>query len=367
MCRRNIALTTLFLCLVLSFRVQAQTLVQGQPPLTRVMVDRVVDFFEWSLGVRLTEAQKGQVQQKLTAAWKANDRSEIEGTQKILDLYMQLQSLSNEDLARARPDIRDGLVKLLREDKNDEVARMLVSLYDSKSNTAAAQPKQAATTPSAPVKIGPGDIFGIYIATTKQLIAPGPGSPVQYGLTWTPGRDWITFLPGGRVFARLPEEGLENFDYDAAVRKNPEARGTYVVSGNVVRVTWPSGGGKIFKRTADGELWEDRTNYTPLPKATGLKLDGIYAVQWNEQSRQRVIGFTPDGRFEERGFLDMINWHPRDIDHGSGTYRISNNTLELRYTDGRVLQINFYVFPEELNKPRPSVIYINSFDFTPLR
>ena len=179
--KTNIALTTLFLCLLLSSGIQAQTLVQGQPPLTRVMVDRVVDFFEWSLCVRLTEAQKGQVQQKLTAAWKANDRSQIEGTQKILDLYMQLQSLSNEDLARTRPKIRDGVVKLLREDKNDDVARMLISLYDSASNTAASAPKQAATTASAPVKIGAGDIFGIYIATTKQLIAPGPGSPVQIG------------------------------------------------------------------------------------------------------------------------------------------------------------------------------------------
>ena len=72
--KTNIALTTLFLCLLLSSGIQAQTLVQGQPPLTRVMVDRVVDFFEWSLGVRLSDAQKGQVQQKLTAAWKANDR-----------------------------------------------------------------------------------------------------------------------------------------------------------------------------------------------------------------------------------------------------------------------------------------------------
>ena len=362
----NAALTALILCLAFSFSLRAQTLVQGEPPLTQVMVDRVIDFFQWSLSVHMSVAQKGQVQQKLTAAWKANDRSEIEGTGKILDLYMQLQSLTNEQLAQTRPEIRDGLVKLLREEQNDNVAKMLLSLYDSAPKATENAPRQAPTSPSAPVKVGPGDLYGIYIATTKQLIAPGPGSPVQYGLTWKPGRDWITFLPGGRVYARLPDPGLENFDYEAAIREHPPAQGSYVITGNTVRITWPSGGGRVFKRTPDGELWEDRTNYTPLPKATGLQLSGTWAVQWNELSSQHTISFTPDGQFREQGFLNMINWEPRGKDAGSGTYRISNNTLELHYTDGRVLQISFYVFPEELKKPQPSVIYINSFDFRPL-
>lgn len=362
----NTALTALFVCLILSSSIWAQTLVQGDPPLTQLMVDRVVDFFEWSLGVHLSAPQKEQVQRKLTNAWKVNDRSEIEGTGKILDLYMQLQSLTSEQLAQSRPEIREGLVKLLRDEKNDSVAKMLLSLYDSSSKESSNVPSRTSTATSAPVKVGPGDLYGIYIATTKQLIAPGPGSPVQYGLTWTPGRDWITFLPGGRVYARLPDEGLENFDYEAAIREHPPAQGSYVIAGNMVRVTWPSGGGRVFKRTPDGELWEDRTNYSPLPRATGLKLSGTWAVQWNEYSRQRTIRFSSDGRFAEQGLLNMINWEPRDKVAGSGTYRISNNTLELRYSDGRVLQINFYVFPEELKKPQPSVIYINSFDFRPL-
>jgi hypothetical protein len=328
------------------------------------MVDHVVDFFQWSLGIHLSASEKAQVQQKLTNAWKTNDRSDITGTQQILDLYMKLQALNNEQLAQTRVEIRDGIVKLLREDKTDNVAKMLLNLYDSSSDTSA---HAATTSTPTPVKLGPGDLFGIYIATTKQLIAPGPGSPVQYGITWKPGRDWITFLPGGRVYARLPDEGLENFNYNAAIREHPPAQGSYVVNGNTVQVSWPSGGGRVFKKTPDGELWEDRTNYTPLPKATGLKLDGTYAVQWNELSAQRTITFTSDGRFEEHGLRNMINWEPRDSDQGSGTYRISNNTLELRYTNGRVLQINFYVFADELKKPKPAVIYINSFDFRPVK
>lgn len=358
-------LTALLFCLFVSVGIHAQTLVNGNPPLTQRMVDDVVDLFEWSLGVKMNDSQKAIVQQKLTAAWKANVRSEIEGTQQILDLHNRLQHLNDADLAKSRPEIRDGLVKLLREEKDDPVARMLVALYDSESQTPGGQP-QPRTASSVPVKVGPGDLYGIYIATTKQLVAPGPGSSVQYGLTWKPGRDWITFLPGGKVFKWLPEEGLDNFDYEAGIRQHPPAQGSYVITGNTVTVSWPSGGGMVFKRTPDGELWEDRTNWTPLPKSTGLRLSGTWAVQWNEQSIQRTVTFTPDGRFEEHGLLNMINWQTQEIGQGAGKYDIRNNTLELCYNDGRVLHINFYVFAEELKKPKPSVIYINSFDFKPL-
>ena len=126
--RSPIALTAFFVCLVFSTTVSSQTLVAGDPPLTQPMVDHVIDFFEWSLGIHLSGGEKGQVQQKLTAAWKANARSEIDGTNQILNLYMKLQALNNEQLAQTRPEIRDGLVKLLREDKNDSVAKMLLGL-----------------------------------------------------------------------------------------------------------------------------------------------------------------------------------------------------------------------------------------------
>jgi hypothetical protein len=364
--RHQLFLTSLLFCLIFSTGSFSQTLVKGDPPLTQRMVDNVIDFFEWSLGVHLSESQKGLVTQKLSSAWQANNRSEMEGTGQILALYDQLQKLSNDDLAKQRPEITDGIVKLLRGDPNDAVARMLLSAYESAPKAAPNASVSASSVPAPAVKVGPGDLYGIYIATTKQLVAPGPGSSVQYGLTWKPGRDWITFLPGGRVFKRLPDEGLENFDYNAAIRKYPPAEGSYVITGNIVRVSWPSGGGMTFKRTPDGELWQDSTNWTPLPKVSGLKLSGTWAVQWNEQSRERTITFTADGRFAEQGFLNMINWETQEIRQGSGTYNIRNNTLELRYTDGRVLHINFYVFADELKKPHPSVIYINSFDFSPL-
>jgi hypothetical protein len=59
---------------------QDTVLVKIEPPLTQGMVDRIVDFFQWSLGVRLSAEQKTEVQQSLITAWKRNDRAEIYGT-----------------------------------------------------------------------------------------------------------------------------------------------------------------------------------------------------------------------------------------------------------------------------------------------
>lgn len=360
-----------------AFSQQDTVLVKLEPPLTQGMVDRVVDFFQWSLGVHLSTEQKTEVRQSLVNSWKRNDRAEINGTMELLKLHSGLSALSDDQLNQARGEVRSEVLKSLRAQPNDKIAAMLLSLYESSSrltpsqlgkSTAASQP----AAPPAPVKVGAGDLYGIYIATTKQLVAPGAGSSVQYGITWQPGRDWITFLPGGLFFARLPNEGLAGFDYAKAVQKNPEAAGTYKIQGNTIRITWAaSGTERVLKRTADGDLWEDKTNWTPLPKTNGMRLNGKYAVLWNEHSAKYHIRFTPDGRFEEFGMLKQINWDgyndiiwdPKDTPRGNGTYNIYDNTLELRYSDGRVIKISFYVFPEELKKNSPKEIYINSFDF----
>ena len=356
---------------------QDTVLVKAEPSLTQGMVDRVVDFFQWSLGIRLSTEQKAEVQQSLVNSWKTNDKTEIQSTIELLKLHSGLSALSDEQLGQVRGEIREEVLKGLRGQPKDKIALMLLSVYES-SGTNSNQPAKSTvagqpSAPPAPVKVGPGDLYGIYIATTKQLVAPGAGSPVQYGITWLPGRDWITFLPGGRFFAGLPQEGLGGFDYEKAVRKNPEAAGTYKVQGNTIRLTWAKPGfpERVFKRSADGDLWEDKTNWTPLPKAGDVRLNGKYAVLWNEYSAKYHIRFTTDGRFEEFGMLKQINWEgysdiiwdPKDTPRGSGTYSIYDNTLELRYSDGRVVKISFYVFPEELKKNPPREIYINSFDF----
>lgn len=52
---------------------------------------------------------------------------------------------------------------------------------------------------------------------------------------------------------------------------------------------------------------------------------------------------------------------------GAGTYTLRDNTLELRYGDGRVARVTAYIFPQELRKAVPDEIYIHGHDFRRVR
>jgi hypothetical protein len=235
-----------------------------------------------------------------------------------------------------------------------------------------AAPGAPVRDPSAvPPAPGRGALSGLYTGVIRNVTLPGPGAS---GLSWTPQRDWMTFFPDGRVFLGLPPTGTsQGFDWAAECTMRPSWCATYTVQGNRVTFRWLSGATRVLTRR-DGMLWtEDESNYLPLPSLDGLRLEGRYAVPWKEQSGPVRIAFTRDGQFLEEGLLDGIGWNRsdesdaarriRDLPRGSGTYEIRNNTLSLRYRDGRVIHVNMYVFPEELAKRQPAEIHINAFGF----
>ncbi len=71
-----------------------------------------------------------------------------------------------------------------------------------------------------------------------------------------------------------------------------------------------------------------------------------------------LIIFTKDGKFRDGGvfryFGDLARpdgtAYQDDGVGGSGTYIIEQNTLELRYSDGRIKRHPFVAFPENLAK-----------------
>ncbi|HEV2146054.1 MAG TPA: hypothetical protein VGR37_01415 [Longimicrobiaceae bacterium] len=239
--------------------------------------------------------------------------------------------------------------------------------------------------PATPPPAGPpaagrvSGIEGIYEGVTRNLVAPGPGSPVASGITWTPGRDWMAFYPGGRVYLALPEEGLAvPLDWEKVCARSPAWCATYEVVGDQVRIRWRTGEQKVLRRDREGVLWTtDRLNYNRLPRLDGMRLDGTYHVTWKEEHKPVRLSFTRGGAFSERGLLDAVSWNSSDysesaqrirgIPGGAGTYDIRDNTLELRYRDGRVIRLVVYVAPGEARSERPGTLYVNSFDFVPVR
>ena len=41
---------------------------------------------------------------------------------------------------------------------------------------------------------------------------------------------------------------------------------------------------------------------------------------------------------------------------------IQQNSLELRYRDGRIVRMSVYAAPEEASKARPQTLYFNAWD-----
>lgn len=234
--------------------------------------------------------------------------------------------------------------------------------------------------PAPPAPSGSGGLSGIYNGVTRQVVAPGPGSPVASGITWTPGEDWMTFFPDGRVYLALPEEGLGvPFDWAAECRPHPSWCASYRVDGDVVRIRWATGEERVLRRTSDGSLrTQDRLDFLPFDGLTGMRLDGRYSIPWKTHPPV-TIQFTRDGRFSEQDLLNNIGWmmlrkheDPAiaamlETQRGSGSYTIRDNTLELRYDSGRTARIAIYVFPQELRKRVPDEIYINAHDFRRVR
>jgi uncharacterized protein (DUF2141 family) len=231
-----------------------------------------------------------------------------------------------------------------------------------------------ARVPAAP---GSGGLSGIYEGVKRQVVAPGEGSGVASGITWTPQRDWMTFFPDGRVHLAKPPQGLAvPFDWEGECAAAPAWCATYTVRGEEVRIRWPTGSERVLHRQADGSLrTPDRLDYVRYDPLNGRRLEGLYEIPWKRPHITVSIRFSRDGRFSERNVLSNIGWRTlerlRDpaldalmsVNAGSGTYTFRENTLELRYDDGRVARIVAYIHPQELRRPHPEEIHLSGHDF----
>ncbi|MBW3571050.1 MAG: hypothetical protein KY467_08080 [Gemmatimonadetes bacterium] len=179
----------------------------------------------------------------------------------------------------------------------------------------------------------------------------------------------ITFFPDGRVLMREPPEGLA-----APLRRTDAPNwssdwGTYeVVGGRELRVRVP---GHVLRGCWDGRLLRIRRGsrravYRPWPRLSGT-LNGAYRAD----ASLPAIHFTPDGTFVDEGFQQYLGDRQaldggiRFADQpqerqarraGRGTYSLRDNTLELRYADGRVERLTAMATPEEgAVRPLPRV------------
>lgn len=213
------------------------------------------------------------------------------------------------------------------------------------------------TPPTNKLRVGTDNFTGLYRMVRPKAIsinstAPEKGFYIEH----------IIFFPGGKLYRGLPSEGLLYFDMAVAERAYPSNCGTYEFkNGEIHFLLGPNKTPYVITR--NGERLNNppslgKGTFRAVPICDGLKLEGNYRRNGSEPT----ISFTKDGRFNDGGIFGYFGtmtkpdgtWYKDDGVGGAGTYSIEQNTLELRYSDGRIKRVVFQAFPENLVK-KPEV------------
>ena len=338
----------------------SKVLVPGEPPLTQSMVDKSAALIQWALEISISPENKSKLQKILVRAWQTRNTSEMKSAIDIVEVHDSLMRMEPADRNARRPTMQASILENLRKDTDDEISRIILAAYDE------ARAKNVPPLASAPaprreakssLRVGGDGFTGVY-----RMVRPRAISINNSG--YEPGYwiEYITFFPDGHVYWTLPPEGLLYFDPVVAARAHPDDWGTYQIKNGEIHILRGSAQlPYVITRTGDrlnNPPSLGKGSFRPIPAADGLRLDGTYRRGTTEPN----ISFTTDGRFQDGGVFGYFGTAQRpdgsiyqdDGRGGIGTYFIEQNTLELKYSDGRVRRVPFIIFPEDLAK-KPSV------------
>jgi hypothetical protein len=322
------------------------------------MVDKTVALLKWALEIEIPAEHKSKLQKVIASAWRAKNDAEMQSTINIVDIHDKLMQMPESERAARRGPLQAAILQNLRNEPDDEMSRILISAYEgSRAKTAAPNGPVNSTSRENTARVGGDGFTGIYRMLRPRAININSTRP-EAGY-WI---EYITFLPNGNAYWSLPPEGLLYFDAALTARWDPDDWGTYTIKNGEIHVLrGPSK--KLYVITRDGERLNNppalgKGTFRPVPNADGLRLEGNY----RRSETEPTLTFTANGQFRDGGVFRYFGTLVRpDGSHyrddgvaGSGTYIIEQNTLELRYSDGRVKRHPFIAFPENLAK-RPAV------------
>ena len=249
-------------------------------------------------------------------------------------------------------------------------------------SSGAGDPRVAEAAKPVPLAKTPGKLNGVYRAMG---VVHNELSSTGASISWR----YVAFFPDGRFMEGLPDQGMDHFDEEAAIRSNPVGWGSYQTSGGA------DGHGRIVFLITDPEIEKEPTvwdlkeypdrlqvngdTYQLLERCDGLKLQGTFRredYKTVSAEAQQGITFTADGRFQDEGVFKaagVMVHNPLngadDFDDGapgSGTYRIASYTLELTYSNGRVKRTSLFLEPGA-SKVGVHEFYLNTYKFARVR
>ena len=160
--------------------------------------------------------------------------------------------------------------------------------------------------------------------------------------------EYFVFWPDGRVYYGVPRGGLRNFRFEDVAWEEAKNCGFYRITGASIELTWPYEEVKELRNPPAKKIERGenslRIGGDQFRRVAGehfLQLAGSFVPR--QSPGQVRITFSSDGRFSsEGGFAGRMS--------GKGTYQITGNTLELRWSEGRTEHYTFFRHPGEEEK-----------------
>ena len=329
-------------------------LVNGNPPLTQLMVGKTIVLMDWVLGLEVDRDREMEIRRILIDTWRKGDPKDTRGVLAIIDAYEKVFRMNETERAAERGRLSAIVLRSLRAERSDPLAALLLSAYEASRSPGTKTTQAGGGSPArSKHRVGGDDLTGIWrMVRPRAININNSGYEPGYWI------EYITFLPNGNVYWRLPPEGLLYFEPAVARRAFPDDWGTYEIRGGEIHIL-RGPAKRPYVITRSGERLNNppslgKGTFRRVPASDGLRLHGNYRRSETEPS----ISFTSDGRFRDGGVFGNFGTGQRpdgsiyepDRRGGSGTYMIEQNTLELSYSDGRVRRVPFIAFPENLAK-----------------
>lgn len=99
----------------------------GGALLTQPMINRVVDFFEWTLDTKLSDEERAELQSEIVANWKARNCLEIAGVQNVLSLADDARRWEPGELENLRILYKTRFTKEFERNGTNKINRLILN------------------------------------------------------------------------------------------------------------------------------------------------------------------------------------------------------------------------------------------------
>ena len=110
---------------------EESVLAEGGGNLTQPMVDRVFDFFEWSLEKKLSSEERAALQTEIVANWKQRNCREITGVLSVLRVADDQQNWNAEELGQMQTLYKSRFLKQFEQTRSSNINALILSGFSA--------------------------------------------------------------------------------------------------------------------------------------------------------------------------------------------------------------------------------------------